>query len=493
MTEPKGKIFANALHYMAGQGAMAAFGLVSSIVLARYLPKTVFGQYSYLLALAIIFLPFLDMGGHTLYAVLGARDRSRIGASWARAIALKIYALPVTALLLAGYFTWSTGGIGLVFALVLLYTVAQSLLTSTDVAFRPAEQGRAWAIRRVVFESSSFLLVLSAVAFFHVQAPATLLLLVTIAVFVAVAWAVHTVVGLTHLTWAEFRAACRKPFGRDEIRALWPFAVNTALWVIYYRETNLFLENFGANAKADLADFRVAFVIMTSALYIPKAVIWASVPRIALHDEQENREEFRALVRQTSGINTWLAIFFTLGGLLYGERLIGLVFGHKYAHLGQAWTLFDLVLGLLFVQQFCTDLLNGIRQERAVVYGLMAGIAILTALSFVLVPRYGIVGAAEAQLVAGAIMVPMNLLAVARRVGFENLHGIVLWRLALASLVAAAIGWALMVKVNFYLSFVVFILAFAGLSYAFGALPEQFAIATGRMLNAIKRRRLPSV
>ncbi len=73
MSEPKGKILANALNYMAGQGAMAAFGLITSIVLARYLPKTVFGQYSYLLALAILFLPFLDMGGHTLYAVLGAR------------------------------------------------------------------------------------------------------------------------------------------------------------------------------------------------------------------------------------------------------------------------------------------------------------------------------------------------------------------------------------------------------------------------------------
>ncbi len=42
-------MFANALHYMAGQGAMAVFGLVSSIVLARYLPKDVFGQYFYFL------------------------------------------------------------------------------------------------------------------------------------------------------------------------------------------------------------------------------------------------------------------------------------------------------------------------------------------------------------------------------------------------------------------------------------------------------------
>jgi O-antigen/teichoic acid export membrane protein len=482
MTEPKGKIFANVLHYMAGQGAMAAFGLVTSVVLARYLPKDVFGQYSFLLALAIIFLPLLDMGGHTLYAVLGARDRSRIGSFWARTIALKIYAFPIAALVLAAYYYWSTRNVGLVYLLVLLYTVAQSLLLSTDVAFRPAEQGRAWAIRRVVYECAAFLLVVVAVAFFHVQVASTLLLLVTVAVFVAVIWAVFTVVRLTGLTWAEFWAQCRKPFGRDEVRALWPFAVNTALWVFYYRETNLFLENSDIHAKADLADFRVAFQIMTSALYIPKAVVWASVPRIAFHDEQENREEFHTLVRQTSGINTWLAAFFTVGGLLYGERLIGLIFGHKYAHLGLAWTLFSLVLGLLFIQQFCTDLLNGIRQERAVVYGLVVGIVVLTALSYVLVPRYGTVGAAAAQLVAGAIMVPMNFAAVARRVGWQNLHGIVLWRLGLACLLSAAVGFGLM-KVNFYLSFVVFVAVFGALSYVLGALPEQFAVVAGRLVR----------
>jgi O-antigen/teichoic acid export membrane protein len=219
-------------------------------------------------------------------------------------------------------------------------------------------------------------------------------------------------------------------------------------------------------------------------------VIWASVPRIALHDEQENREEFQALVRQTSGVNTWLAVFLTMGGLLYGERLIGIVYGHKYAHLGLAWTLFDLVLGLLFVQQFCTDLLNGIRLERYVVYGLMAGITILTGLSLVLIPLYGTVGAAEAQLAAGAVMVPMNLFFLARRVGVNNLHGVVLWRLALAAAISGGIGY-LLLQVNFYLSFVVFIPVFGAVSYALGALPEQFARVAGNFLPvAIRKLRL---
>jgi O-antigen/teichoic acid export membrane protein len=485
MSAPKGNILANTLNYIAGQGAMAAFGLVSSILLARYLPKTVFGEYSYLIALAVLFLPFLDLGGHTLYAVLGARTRSSIGVSWARAIALKIYALPLAVAIMAVYFLLTAHALGTIFALTLIYTVAQSFLLSTDIVFRSAEQGRSWAIRRVVYETTALALIVVALIFFHVRSATTLMALASIAVTVAWLWAMHTVVRLTGLTWAQFLETWRRPFHRAEIKALWPFALNTTLWVIYYRETNVLLESLGA--QTDLADFRVAFVIMTSALYIPKAVTWATVPRIAFHDEQANLESFKDLIRRTAGVNTYVATFLTLGGLIYGERLIAIVFGHKYAHLGPMWTLFSLVLGLLFVQQFCTDLLNGIRQERHVVYALLAGIAILTALSIVLIPRYGTAGAAAAQLVACMVMVPMNLWTLARRVGVENLHGVTLWRLGLVGAVSAAIGVALL-RVDFYLSIAVFFLAFGAMSYAFGAMPEQFVRLSNRILGFARRR-----
>ncbi|HTQ14275.1 MAG TPA: polysaccharide biosynthesis C-terminal domain-containing protein [Rhizomicrobium sp.] len=489
MTEPKGRILANALNYMAGQGAIAVFGLASSIVLARYLPKAVFGQYSFLLALAIIFMPFLDMGGHTLYLVEGARDRTKIGVSWSRAVALKLRMLVPTAGVIALYFlAFKPHTIDIVYLLVLLYTIAQSMLLSTDVAFRPAEQGRSWAIRRVVYESTAFVLIVIALTVYRVHSAGTLLLIAIAATTAAVIWAVHTVVHLTRLTWAQFWGAVVRPFGRAEIRALWPFALNTGLWVFYYRETNIFLENFGHHAETDLADFRVIFQIMTSALYVPKAVVWASVPRIAFHDEQDNREEFRRLLRQFSGINTWLAAFYTLGGLLYGEKLIGLVFGHKYAHLGLAWTLFDVVLGLMFLQQYCTDMLNGIREEHQVVRGLLFGVSILTVASFFLVPLYGTVGAAIAQILAAGVMVPLNLSALARRVGSENLHGVSLIRLGAALAVSGLCGF-LLLRIDFYLSLAVFLAVMPLSSYLLGAFPEHFDRMARRLTAKIRLAR----
>jgi O-antigen/teichoic acid export membrane protein len=106
----------------------------------------------------------------------------------------------------------------------------------------------------------------------------------------------------------------------------------------------------------------------------------------------------------------------------------------------------------------------------------------------VLIPRYGTAGAAAAQLAACLIMVPMNLRTLAKRVGVDNLHGLILWRLALVSAASAAIGVALL-RVDFFLSMTVFFLAFGAMSYAFGAMPEQF-IRLSNTIRGFARRRL---
>jgi O-antigen/teichoic acid export membrane protein len=387
--------------------------------------------------------------------------------------------------LLASYF-WITGHrIGGLFAAVLFYTLAQSILLSTDVVFRPAEQGRAWAIRRTIYEALSVLLILSALLLFHVKGAATLLALSAAALAVAAAWAVGAALRIAGLTPAAFLRDLQKPFHRAEIKLLMPFAANTALWVIYYRETNILLENFGT--RAELADYRVAFVVITAALYLSRAVIWASIPRIAFHHSQLDNNQFRQVLRAAANVNLYIATFLTLGGLLYGGRLIAIAFGAKYANFGLAWILFDLALGLMFVQQFCIDLLNAVRRERQVVYSLIAGIAALTALDVLLIPNFGTVGAASAQLVACALVVPMNLVALSRHVGNAGLESSVLWKLAAAGALSAASGLALS-NLGFFPSLFAFVLVFGISTVVLGAMPEPILRLLSRIVGSASQR-----
>jgi O-antigen/teichoic acid export membrane protein len=473
------QVSSNALNYMAGQTVMAVFGLVSGIILARFLPKNAFGQYSYLLALAILFLPFLDVGAHTFYAVLGARDRSRIGFYWLRAIALKLYALPAMTIILAVYFLLIAHGLGRLFVTVLFYVVLQSLLLSTDIVFRAAEQGRAWAIRRTIYEAVSLALILVTLTIFGGKTAAALLLAATIAVGIAAAWAIWEAVRITGITAAQFAAAIREPFRSAEIKSLLPFATGTLLWVVFYRETNVLLEYLGT--RIDLADYRVAFLVMTAALYLPRAVTWASVPRIALHQALLDHDAFRKILSKAVRVNFYVAAFVVTAGFLYGGRLIGIMFGPKYAHLGLVWQVFDLLLGMMFVLQFCTDMLGALHQERRLAYCLVLGIAVLTPLAVLLIPRYGTAGAAAAQLLACAVMLPMSLAPFASWVRPMSALFPVL-KLALAVSVSGVAGFVLL-KANFFLSLLAFAPAFAFISYVTGAMPEQVARPLRRVLS----------
>ncbi len=473
------RVSANALNYMAGQTAMAVFGLVSGVVLARYLPKNVFGQYSYLLALAILFLPLLDLGTHTFYAVLGSRDRSRIGFYWARAVALKLYALPFMAMLLAVYFLFVSHDVGRLFATVLLYVVLQSMLLSTDIVFRAAEQGRAWAIRRTIYEAVSLALIVAALTILDTKTAAALLLVACIAVGIAAVWAVRAAARIAGITRAGFLAALREPPRTAEIMSLLPFALSTLLWVVFYRESNILLQFLGT--RVDLADYRVAFLVMTAALYLPRAVTWSSVPRIALHHAQLEDGAFRGMLSKAIRVNFYIAGFVTTAGLLYGERLIGVVFGHKYGHLGPTWQAFNLLLGAMFVLQFCTDMLNTLHQERRLAWSMVLGIGVLTLLALLLIPRYGTAGAAAAQLIACAAILPIALVPFARWVR-PGAALAALLRLAAVMLISGAAGYALR-RLGFYASLFTFPLIFAFVSHALGAMPEQIAQRLQRVLS----------
>jgi O-antigen/teichoic acid export membrane protein len=272
------------------------------------------------------------------------------------------------------------------------------------------------------------------------------------------------------------------PVTREEISSLWPFALNNALTIFYYRATAVFIEQFGNSAE--LANFRVTFVVMISALYIPKALIWASTPRIALHHEERDMEKFRHVLQQSADVNLYISAFVALGGLLYGARLIGVAFGHKYDNLGWLWYVVDVAMGLFFVQQFCADLLSNLHKERHVFRTLLLGIVVLTILNLVLIPRLGALGAAWARVAAGVVMVPLNLGTLAKLVGSENLHSFSLWRFLCVNVAAAVLGLAVM-PVNFWLSIAVYVISYGAISYALRAMPAQFMKLTESSLRRV--------
>jgi O-antigen/teichoic acid export membrane protein len=354
----------------------------------------------------------------------------------------------------------------------------------TDVFFRAGEYARGWATRKILYEISYFIMTLATLAILGWTQVFEQFLIAIIATIISLGWATVTIARASALSWKEARAILLGPLRKAEIIALWPFALNASLYIFYYRMTAVMLERLGSSS--DVADFRVAFVVVLAALYLPKAVSWASSPRLALYDKQGDQERFKQLLRQSADINLLIACFVTLGGALYGARLIGIAFGHKYADMTALWALMNVTIGLFYVQQFCVDLLNYLKKEREVVRTFVLGIMVLVTLNFVLIPKFGAVGAAWARVAAGCLMMPINLYTLASLIGFENLHGMNLYRFAVVNVISGVIGF-LLLQVNFWLSLGVFVLTYLALLFALNVIPENIRRSGGRFLRVISR------
>jgi O-antigen/teichoic acid export membrane protein len=462
------RIAVSILYYTSGHAATAAFGVVTAAVLARFMSKAAFGEYTYLLALAMLFLPITDMGATALYSKKAARDRKRLGEYWARATAIKMYGIPAAAFALSVYFLTVEGGIGLAYVLVLTYMLLQSVMLGTDLVFRAGELARAWAIRRIMYEVSYLLLTVLSLVALGLTGALQQYVIAVVALGVAGSWAIVTAIRTTGLSWKDCGAALAAPLRGQEISELWPFALNAALYVFYYRLTAVFLQKLAT--PNELADFRVGFVVMSAALSLPMAVSWASGPRIAMHDENQSTAAFSRVVRRSADLNLFLAGFMTLGGLLYGARLIAIVFGPKYADLQSLWLPLNLAMGLFFLQQFSVELLNQMKRERHVARTFAMGIGVLTVLNLVLIPTMGAVGAAWARFASGCVMVPFNLYALAQVVGKDNLFGMNKVHFATLHLIAAAVG-LLLLKVSFWGSLFCYVVTYGVVVFVLGMFP----------------------
>lgn len=474
------RIATNILHYFGGQAGIAFFNIIISVVLARYMSKETFGTLTYLLALSAVLFPIADLGATGLYLKESARTREEIGHHYVRSVAVKFYGFLLTLPPLWLYLHFFQREFESYFGLICIYVVLQTIYLGTDVFFRAGEFARGWATRKILYEISYFVMTLGTLAILGWTRVLSQFVIAIIATFISLAWATVTIYRATALSWGEIKGELFRPLTLSELSALWPFALNASLYIFYYRMTAVMIEQFGS--KSDVADFRVAFVVVLAALYLPKAISWASSPRLALYDEQGDKERFRRLLRQSADINLLIAGFVTLGGALYGARLIGIAFGHKYASLSTLWMLMNITIGIFYIQQFCVDLLNYLKKEREVVRTFVLGIVVLVALNFILIPRLGSVGAAWARLIAGCIMMPINLYTLASLIGFENLHGMNLYRFAAVNLIAGIIGF-LLLQVNFWLSLVVFIAAYGALLLLLKVLPENIRKSAGRFMR----------
>jgi len=196
------------------------------------------------------------------------------------------------------------------------------------------------------------------------------------------------------------------------LSATWPLALSGVLGGIMV-STDIFMLGWLSGAS-EIGLYSVAQRPVQLFYIIPGVLSAALFPTISRLIGQNKRREFRAVLEKSMSASLLLGIPIVLGGLILGGELIPFLFGEQY--LSSVLTFRILLLTILMGASAAligNALISSGEQKVFAVYTTIGALTNVL-LNVILIPRYGIVGAAIATILSQVLINSLFLLKMKR-------------------------------------------------------------------------------
>ncbi len=406
----------------------AGFAFLTQVVLARALPPDAYGKFAAVLGIVMLFSPLASFGVPGFW--LRAFGHEGWGAlRWLRASL--IFAVGSTLLMIGVLWVWAFFGphdaqSGRLLLLLSAYLLGQMAVEMSVAKYQLEERYFGVALWQMAPHLARLVVVISCAVF--IESPG-LLLIGTAYALISVAVLGFSVPVLGHMVRGPLRlaghgaaliassvqAARRTPL--DVARQAWPFGLANAFFLIYYQSDIILLKYLEGDAAAGI--YNVAFIVMAAVYLLPgvtyQKFLMPKIHRWAAHD----RAMFASVYRQGNIAMLILGIVAALGIWGFGEFGVTLLFGESYMAAAVPLTILAVGAPIRFVATSVESVLVS-ESNMKLKAAIMGSTALLNVgLNLVLIPRYGMSGAAWAT-VASDVLLLILYLVVAQRKVFRN-------------------------------------------------------------------------
>jgi O-antigen/teichoic acid export membrane protein len=416
----------NFAYLLAAHVVAGVAGLVSMAYLARALGPETFGILGFGVAIIAYFGHLVVLGSDIHGAREIARQPAAAGSLISRIIGFRV----VTAVVAAALFLFAVWAIDQSRTVKTVMAI-QGLgllvsIFSLDFVFQGLQRMGVIATRQVI----ASVLVLVAVLLL-IGGPGDLYAAAAIpvaATALSAAWL------LVRARRAVGPLGIRLPFGegRAMLRAVLPLAVSGAMSAIYYN-TDIVMLGFLSDHRAVglyVGAYRIFVVSLTFGSLI--GAVYAPALAASWHDESRRRSDFR----QFSAAMMFVGMPVAAAGIAFPREIIGLVFGADFGAAHGAFVVLMVAVVFAHVAAAGAVCLIAWNDQTFQMIVLAVGAAANIAANFLLIPLFGIVGAAGATLICQGVVAIVMLVRIHRR------HGAVgLGRLA-RPLLCAAVAFA---------------------------------------------------
>lgn len=179
-----------------------------------------------------------------------------------------------------------------------------------------------------------------------------------------------------------------------------PLLLSGAAVIVYQRIDQVMIKHLVS--KEGVGYFATAGMFLNVVLFLPNVLV-STVSPLLVRIRQTNLDAYRKKAQEVVGGVTWLAVLLSLGIMLFAPLLIGWTYGEKYA---AAIPILQVLIWKTVGMALSTSaghiiIIEGI-QKWAVIRNLL-GCAVCVALNWLVLPRFGVMGAAWVTLATVAV------------------------------------------------------------------------------------------
>ena len=363
---------------------VAVLGFVVSVLLARELGVEGFGNYSYILSLAGIFLIIQDGGYKTLIFRESVDDstQSLLSSGVMHVVSITVFGALVVFLLQPQRWLAILTAVCCMGLVVLSGFVSSLLKGKGDF-----KSDAAW---RMVIRSLTACAILSALFLYEDGSVTSLFVGWSVALVLALIWPIAK----GYLSWPSFN------FKGELFRASMVFLTIDVATVFYFRSDIVLLEYFG-HVHGDVGQYSAAYRVLEGVILLATPVAQIAFRSLRL---RQNQKEFFGLLSWLVLVMLMVAGIIAVIGAFFGGDLMLIVFGEQYQYAGELLPL--LLFAMLFILPNYILTQGTIALNKEIGY---AKIAVLVALLNIvlnvwLIPDFGAMGAAWATIFSEGVL-----------------------------------------------------------------------------------------
>ncbi|EKO3645774.1 flippase [Vibrio metschnikovii] len=384
----------NTLWLLGEKVLRMTLGLLVGVWVARYLGPEKFGLLSYAISYVALFSAFASLGLDNIVVKELVKDRSQENIVLGTAFIIKLFGSLLMIVLVSISLIIFNSDNNIIILVISSATIIQSF-NVIDFYFQSNVKGKYIAISNVIsLIFSSFTKVLMIINGADIEFFAYIIL------FESAILSISYIFFYFKQSSSIFHWKIKRNVAISLLKDSWPLILSSLVVTLYMKVDQIMLNNM---IGPESVGYYTAATRLSEIWYFIPVVICNSIFPAILNAKKISQELYLNRLQKLYDTMVWFALLMAFFVTLINEPLVNILFGSAYASsssilLVHVWSSVFVFLGVASSKWFITEGL-----QKQALYRTVAGLIVNIMLNYILIGKYGAVGAAFSTLVSQMI------------------------------------------------------------------------------------------